>query len=214
MLGNKVTEKERRLIQLLRGREGLTFTSIGRRLGRAPKTVEAYYVRDLGHPKFAYSRGLPPPPPELTLILFKPDAVRQRLVGVLIQRFEGIGLDLIYSRRARITDPEMVYQHHPDLFSKHGAVIADAVVDYMMSGPLIATVWSGIDAVAAGRRQIGPTFPAEAPATTIRGQFSRMSRRDVLKTGVMEGNIIHGSRTTDEAQREIKLWFGSNACGR
>jgi nucleoside-diphosphate kinase len=143
---------------------------------------------------------------ERTLVVFKPDAVRRRLVGVLIKRFENIGLDLILASR-RTVNTEFVLHHHNDLLDKYGRRVADAVATYMTSGPLVATIWEGTDAAAAGRRLIGPTFPAQAPPGSIRGDYAHFSLEDIHRTGRMSGNLVHGSRTAAEAQREISLWF-------
>ncbi|MBE1580549.1 nucleoside-diphosphate kinase [Amycolatopsis roodepoortensis] len=209
-----MTEEERRAIQSLRDRDGMTFAAIAGLLGRKEQSVRANYLRDRERPDFACGADTPPLPRERTLVLFKPDAVRRRLVGKLMGRFEYIGLDLIISRRTTITGADFVHRHHPDLVDKHGPVIAAAVVKYMTSGPLIATIWEGYRAIDASRRIIGSTFPAEAARGTIRRDFSQMSRDEVLVTTTMTGNLVHGSRTANEAKREIALWFGAGSCGR
>ena len=141
-----------------------------------------------------------------TLVVFKPDTIRRRLVGELVQRFESAGLDLLAARR-RTVEAEFVFRHHLDLVDKYGDEVARSVVAYLTSGPVIATIWEGPDAIAAGRRLIGPTFPADAPSGTIRGDYATGSLEDIQRTGHMAGNLVHGSRTLAEAQREIGLWF-------
>jgi nucleoside-diphosphate kinase len=143
---------------------------------------------------------------ERTLVVFKPDTLRRGLVSVLAKRFQVAGLDLLVARR-RWIDAEFVFCHHQDLAVKHGDIVVQAVVDYMTSGPVIASIWEGPDAPAIGRALIGPTFPADAPPGTIRGDYADFSVEDVLRTGTMPGNLVHGSRTSDDAKREIRLWF-------
>jgi len=146
---------------------------------------------------------------EHTLIVFKPDAVQRGLVSTLMGRFESVGLDLLIAAR-RTVAPDFVLRHHDGLLATYGRVITEAVIAYMTSGPLIATIWEGLDATAAGRRLIGPTFPAQARPGTIRGDYAHFRADDVRRTGVLPGNLVHGSRTVGDAKREIELWFGES----
>lgn len=72
------------------------------------------------------------------------------------------------------------------------------LIGYMTSGPVVAMVWEGKDAVVTGRKMLGATNPADSAPGTIRGDFA-------LDVG---RNICHGSDTVENAEKEIKLWFG------
>ncbi|TFJ88171.1 hypothetical protein NSK_000523 [Nannochloropsis salina CCMP1776] len=90
-----------------------------------------------------------------------------------------------------------------DLLNEHYQDLADkpffgGLVAYMSSGPVIAMVWEGLNAVKEGRKMLGATKPADSAPGTIRGDFA-------LDVG---RNICHGSDSVESAQREISLWFG------
>jgi nucleoside-diphosphate kinase len=80
----------------------------------------------------------------------------------------------------------------------------------MQSGPVIAVVLEGIEAVACVRKLVGPTYPDQAPPGTIRGDFAHMSRSYANDRGIAVANLVHASGNTEEAAYEIGVWFGKD----
>ena len=128
-----------------------------------------------------------------TFVMVKPDGVRRGLVAEVIGRFERKGLALERMRMLTIDD-DLAGRHYAEHTEKpfFGELVA-----FITSGPVVAMEWSGPDAVAIARTLMGPTNPAEAPPGTIRGDFGT----------VITENIVHGSDSTDSAEREIQLFF-------
>jgi nucleoside-diphosphate kinase len=128
-----------------------------------------------------------------TLVLLKPDCVHRRLVGALTQRFENKGLRLVGLKLV----------HAPrELAEKHYAVhrgkpFYDSLLKFLTSGPTVAMVWEGREAVAVVRTIMGPTDGTKAAPSTIRGDFAIS----------VQNNLIHGSDSADNAAQEIALWF-------
>jgi len=130
---------------------------------------------------------------ERTLILIKPDAFERRLTGTLIARFERKGLTIAALKRmvlARETAEDLYSEHH-------GKPFYEALVEFMTSGPLVAMVLEGHEAVDAARQVIGATDPLEAAPGSIRGEHGLEVRT----------NLVHGSDSPESAHREISLLF-------
>ena len=128
-----------------------------------------------------------------TLILLKPDCVQRRLVGTIIQRFEQKGLRLAALK---------LVQPSRDLAEKHYAVhkgkpFYDSLLLFLTSGPTVAMVWEGREAVAVARTLMGTTDGTKAPPATIRGDFALS----------VQNNLVHGSDSVENANLEISLWF-------
>ena len=128
-----------------------------------------------------------------TLILLKPDCVQRRLVGTIIGRFEQKGLRLVGLK---------LLQASRDLAEKHYAVhkgkpFYDSLLGFLTSGPTVAMVWEGREAVAVARTLMGVTDGTKAPPATIRGDFALS----------VQNNLVHGSDSPENAQAEIALWF-------
>ncbi|XP_055317998.1 nucleoside diphosphate kinase-like [Sitodiplosis mosellana] len=130
---------------------------------------------------------------ERTLILLKPDTVQRKLVGKIIERFESKGFNLVGMKLISATE-KMIEEHYSQY--KSGA-IHDKLIKYITSGPVIAMVWEGANAVQITRKMIGYFRPEFAEPGTIRGDFS-------LDTTF---NIIHGSCSIETANKEINIWF-------
>ena len=131
-----------------------------------------------------------------TLILLKPDCVQRRLIGAIIQRFEQKGL--------RLAGLKLV-QASRDLAEKHYAVhkgkpFYDSLLTFLTSGPTVAMVWEGREAVAVARTLMGPTDGTKAPPATLRGDFALS----------VQNNLVHGSDSPENAKLEISLWFKAN----
>ena len=128
-----------------------------------------------------------------TLILLKPDAVQRRFVGEITGRFERKGLQLVGLKLVRPTR---------DLAEKHYAVhkgkpFYESLLTFLTSGPTVAMVWQGREAVAACRNLMGLTDGAKSPPGTIRGDLALS----------VQNNLVHGSDSPENAATEIALWF-------
>jgi len=130
---------------------------------------------------------------ESTLVLLKPDAVKRNICGEIISRFERRGLHMAALKLVRLTR-EVAAKHYEEHADKP---FYPALLDFITSGPVVAIVISGPQAVSLVRKMIGATNPAEAQPGTIRGDYAAL----------LENNIIHGSDSIASAQREIAVHF-------
>jgi nucleoside-diphosphate kinase len=128
-----------------------------------------------------------------TLVLLKPDAVRRGLVGQVLGRFEAKGLALA-AMELRTIDGAQADQHYAEHVERD---FYPPLRAFITSGPLVAVVLEGEEAIAVTRTLIGPTDGRQAPAGTIRGDFSLSNRE----------NLVHASDSPESAAREIDLWF-------
>src|SRR3954468_9086139 len=128
-----------------------------------------------------------------TLILVKPDAFARGLSGEIIARFERKGLRIAALRHMQM-DKELASQHYAE---HEGKAFFGELVDFITSGPLVAMVLEGHEAVVAARQVIGATNPLEAAPGSIRGDFA-------LQIGQ---NMVHGSDSPESAEREARLFF-------
>ncbi len=130
---------------------------------------------------------------ERTLVLFKPDAVRRGLVGDVLSRYEAKGLT-ISALQLRTIDAAMADRHYAEHVEKD---FYPPLRDFVTSGPLVAAVLEGDEAVEVVRALNGATDGRKAAPGTIRGDLSLSNRE----------NLGHGSDSVESAQREIALWF-------
>ena len=128
-----------------------------------------------------------------SLILVKPDAFGQGLTGEIIARFERKGLRIVALRHMTM-DRALAERHYAEHAEKP---FFGELVEFITSGPLVAMVLEGTEAVTAARQVIGATNPLEAAPGSIRGDFA-------IDTGQ---NLVHGSDSGESAQREIGLFF-------
>ena len=128
-----------------------------------------------------------------TLILVKPDAFARNLTGEIIARFERKGLRIAALRYMTLDRPtaEQHYAEHD------GKPFFGELVSFITSGPLVAMVLEGQEAVRAARQVIGATNPLEAAPGSIRGEFGLE----------VQTNLVHGSDSPESAAREIGLFF-------
>ena len=132
-----------------------------------------------------------------TLILVKPDAFARSLTGEIIARFERKGLRLLALRQL-VVDRELAERHYAEHAERP---FFGELVEFITSGPLVAMVLEGDDAVRAARQVIGATNPLEAAPGSIRGDFATETGR----------NMVHGSDSPESAAREAALFFGELA---
>ena len=128
-----------------------------------------------------------------TLILVKPDAFARNLTGEIIGRFERKGLRIVALRHMTL-DEATAEQH----YAEHvGKPFFEELVSFITSGPLVAMVLEGTEAVRAARQVIGATNPLEAVPGSIRGDYA-------VEVGQ---NMVHGSDSPESAEREAALFF-------
>jgi len=132
---------------------------------------------------------------ERTVVLIKPDAVQRGFIGEIIHRFERKGLQLIGLKMMQLTD-EILHQHYAHHVDKD---FFNGLKEFMKSTPIIAMIWEGPQAVKVVRDLVGPTKGHEAPAGTIRGDFSIEPSH----------NIIHASDSATTATAEVERFFSS-----
>jgi nucleoside-diphosphate kinase len=129
-----------------------------------------------------------------SLILVKPDAFARGLTGEIIARFERKGLR-IAALRLLTVDRELAERHYAE---HEGKPFFGELVEFITSGPIVAMVLEGEQAVIAARQVIGATNPVEASPGSIRGDHA-------VEVGQ---NLVHGSDSSESAAREIELFFG------
>ena len=129
-----------------------------------------------------------------TFVMVKPDGVRRGLVGEVIRRIEAKGYSLVEMKLFTI-DRSLAEEHYGEHAEKP---FFGELVDFITSGPVVAMVVEGPDAVVSMRTIMGATNPIEADPGSIRGDLA----------SVITENIVHGSDSEENAAREIKLFFG------
>lgn len=171
------------------------------------------------------------PHQERSLILLKPDTVQRSLVGEIIGRFERVGLKLSAMKLTMANEAQLLAHYNKDdsWYQRKGeGIVADMkahnmevtkepleygkdiirnMVRYMTVAPVIAIICEGNQSVAVVKKLTGTTEPATSDVGTIRGDFTvdSYSHATIENRGVR--NLIHCSESTEEAEREIKLWF-------
>ena len=130
---------------------------------------------------------------ERSLVLIKPDAMQRGLAGTIISRLEETGLKLVALKMLHM-DKALAHRHYGIHKDKP---FFESLVNYMTSAPIVAAVFEGENAVGVIRKTMGPTDPAKAEASTIRGDFGL----DI------EHNSVHGSDSVKTGTEEIKLFF-------
>lgn len=144
---------------------------------------------------------------ERTLVLLKPDAVQRGLMGEIISRFEKAGLKIVAMRLAWANKDQALKHYTEDIAERRGEKVRQVLVDFIVSGPVLALVIEGIDAIENVRMMAGQTEPKSAVPGTIRGDYSHVSFRHADEQGKAVENIIHASSDKKDAEREIYLWF-------
>lgn len=172
---------------------------------------------------------------ERTLVIIKPDGVQRSLMGEIVGRFERVGLKLV-GMKMLVADSELIEKHYtidPEWrritgektiksYKEKGktppsedpleitGIILGHLKTYMVTGPVVAMVWEGVHAVKIVRKLVGSTEPLSSDVGTIRGDYVIDSYELSDKDGRAVRNLIHASGTTDEANKEIDLWFKKN----
>lgn len=169
---------------------------------------------------------------ERSLVLIKPDGVQRSLVGELIKRYESVGFKLI-GMKFLIPTTDQVEKHYLindkwleltgkkfinsylqnglkspfDNPIKAGMTVLESLKKYLTSGPVIAIVWQGNEVVKIIRKITGTTEPTTSDVGTIRGDLTLDSYKLADMNNRAVRNLIHASGTTEEAEKEIEIWF-------
>jgi nucleoside-diphosphate kinase len=172
---------------------------------------------------------------ERTLVIIKPDGVQRTLIGEIIKRYERVGLKMTALKMVLPT-PEKATEHYMiggeewletvgkkasaayekkgekspfKTYRENGVAILKANAKYLSSGPAIAMIWAGSHAVELVRKITGGTEPLSSDMGTIRGDYTLDSYKlaDLDRRSIR--NLIHASGNTDEAEKEIKIWFSN-----
>lgn len=164
---------------------------------------------------------------EQTLVLIKPDGVRRSLIGEIISRYEKAGLSII-KLKMLTASKEIIKKHYPSdedyliSLGKKSASSGDQINDFLAqgqkivnwlrafiaSGKVVAMVLEGEDGIALTRTITGYTDPKSAEKGTIRGDLGEDSILKANREARPVYNLVHASGNPEEAQAEIKLWFG------
>lgn len=175
---------------------------------------------------------------EKTFMMIKPDGVKRGLVGEIFSRLERVGLKLVAARMIMVSEeqargnypgtPEWLvgmgnktwnnYEGNEKQIMKDlgtidkleiGQKIYDALVNYLMDGPVVISVWEGNHAVKVVEKMMGKTDPTVADIGTVRGDFGFDTPQFAVKSGrIVFRTLVHRSDSAEEAVREIKHWFG------
>jgi len=138
-------------------------------------------------------------PVERTLVLVKPDGVERGLIGEVLRRIEAKGYRIV-ALELRVAAPELLAAH----YAEHvGKPFYQPLVDFMLSGPVVALIAEGHRVIEGFRALAGATDPTVALPGTIRGDLGRDWGLKVVQ------NLVHGSDSPESAAREIALWFPS-----
>ncbi len=130
---------------------------------------------------------------ERTFVMVKPDGVHRGLVGEVIKRLERKGLKIVAMKMLKI-DRALAEKHYAE---HKGKPFFDSLISYITSGPVVAMVIEGKEAIKVVRKLVGATNPIEADPGTIRGDFGLDIGR----------NVVHASDSAESAKREISLFF-------
>ncbi|RYL94885.1 nucleoside-diphosphate kinase [Sporolactobacillus sp. THM7-4] len=130
---------------------------------------------------------------ERTFLMVKPDAVQRGLIGQIISRFESKGFKMI-AGKLMIISKELAEKHYQE---HKGKPFYEDLIEFMTSGPVFAMVWEGDNVIRLSRLMMGSTDPEKAQPGTVRGDFATLVNR----------NVIHGSDSPENAEREIRLFF-------
>lgn len=171
---------------------------------------------------------------ERTLIAIKPESIQRHLIGEFVAKFEKRGLKLV-AMKLIAPSKEQVGKHYPDDESWYVATgtktlknyqekgidpgkgpielakeIRERLMEHLTDRPVIFMIWEGPHACALGRKTAGSTNPLTADIGSIRGDYSMESYELADDLGRVVHTLIHASGSSEEAEKEIKIWFKEN----
>ncbi len=141
---------------------------------------------------------------EKTLLLIKPDAAKRKLIGLIIDRLENSGFELVGAKLVRVTE-ELAREHYSALkdqpFFENLIKYIRGEFHGIKNNKILALVYKGENVISEMRKIVGKTNPEEADPDTIRGSFGRITTKGQFE------NVIHASGNQEDAEKEVKLWF-------
>lgn len=147
---------------------------------------------------------------ERTLVLVKPDGVERGLIGECIKRFEQRGFKIVGMKMVW-TDKDHAMKHYTeDIAKRNGEHVRDYLLEFITSGPVVAMVIEGVNAIENVRKIVGSTEPKAALPGTIRGDFTHVSYGYADDKKIVIKNLIHASSDKEDSDSEIPLWFNDN----
>lgn len=136
-------------------------------------------------------------PLQRTLVLIKPDGVRRRLIGEIVARIEKKGYEVVALKSMR-PDRAMLEKHYGE---HQGKPFYEPLLEFMLSGPIVAMVVEGERVIEGFRSIAGATDPTVAAPGSIRGDLARDQGTKVVQ------NLVHGSDSEESAAREMAIFF-------
>lgn len=130
---------------------------------------------------------------EKTLIIFKPDCLKKRIMGTVLDRFERAGFEIAGCKMAKL-EPDLLKEHYAHLADKP---IFPGISAFMESGPVVVMILQGDNVIKRVREMVGPTDSVHAPTGTIRGDYGYNAMK----------NVVHASDSLESAQAEIGRFF-------
>lgn len=143
---------------------------------------------------------------ERTFVMIKPDGVQRGIIGEVISRFEKVGLKIVAMKFVHV-DADFSKKHYNEHVDKP---FYPGLEDMITSGPVVAMVLEGANAIAQVRKMVGSTEPAQSAPGTIRGDYAHITYARADATGGKMPNIIHASDAPETAEKEVSLWFSEN----
>jgi nucleoside-diphosphate kinase len=141
-------------------------------------------------------------------VIIKPEAVVRNISMEILARFERSGLKIVGLKLLKATrEIAELHYTYEDIAVRHGERVRNQLLDYITSGSIIVCVLAGVSAISVVRKLCGSTEPSTAIPGTIRGDYAHVSYAFCNDAGIAVENIIHASATSEEASREITLWF-------
>jgi len=145
-----------------------------------------------------------------TLVLIKPDGVARGLTGEVIRRFEQRGLKITALKLVNVSKDFAMKHYTEDITQRRGEKVRNMLLDYLTSGPVVAMIIEGVDAIENVRKIVGSTESKAALPGTIRGDYTHVSYSHADEKNIPIKNIIHASSDAKDAESEIKLWFSKS----
>ncbi len=142
-----------------------------------------------------------------TFVMIKPDGVQRGLIGEIIKRFEQRGLKIIAMKLVKVDKNHALKHYTEDLAKRRGEHVRKILIEFLTSGPVVAMIIEGVDAIENVRKLCGETESKKALPGTIRGDFSHVSYNHADEKKIAIKNLIHASADEKDAEYETKLWF-------
>jgi nucleoside-diphosphate kinase len=142
-----------------------------------------------------------------TFVLIKPDGVARGLIGEIIKRFEQRGFKIVALKLVQVNKDFAKMHYTEEIEKRRGKQVREALLDYVTSGPVVAMVVEGVDAIENVRKLVGSTESKSSLPGTIRGDYSHVSFDYADQHHLPVRNVVHASSDKADAINEISLWF-------